>query len=63
MFSLHHLGLDREKLRGGWAPGYTDHKYDAFEADVTDFANAMAEAVMKDLVLLQKGDSHIGPSN
>jgi hypothetical protein len=67
MFELHYQGLDRMALSGGWAPGISDDQCDKLVKDCAPFARDMADAALKDLELLPRGESEDpeapGPSN
>ena len=51
MFLSHYPSLDLAYLRGGWAPGYEEHEYEAIEVESASFADDVAAAALMDLGL------------
>jgi hypothetical protein len=54
MLNSHYQGLDLQELSGGWAPGYSNEELDKIEEDCATFAQAMTDAMMKDLDLIPR---------
>jgi hypothetical protein len=51
MFLSHYPDIEREYLRGEWAPVYAEHEYDEIESESSAFAVTMVAVAMKDLGL------------